>query len=74
MWTGGVLAFGVLVVMALGPVIVEIDAWLFERRHRRTPSTQPDQTPAEDRPHHEAAITSPRTPHRVTHNTLTTPA
>jgi len=32
-WVGSVLAIGLLLVMALGPVIVEIDSWWFERRH-----------------------------------------
>jgi hypothetical protein len=31
-WAGAVLAIGLLLVMALGPVIVEIDAWFYERR------------------------------------------
>ena len=34
-WAGAVLAIGLLLVMALGPVIVEIDSWWFERRHNR---------------------------------------
>ena len=34
-WVGAVLAVGLLLVMALGPVIVEIDSWWFERRHNR---------------------------------------
>lgn len=34
-WTGAVLALGLLLVMALGPVIVEIDAWRYERRHNK---------------------------------------
>ncbi|MFC4854735.1 hypothetical protein [Actinophytocola glycyrrhizae] len=32
-WAGAVLAIGLLLVMALGPVIVEIDSWWYERRH-----------------------------------------
>jgi hypothetical protein len=37
-WSGAVLAIVVLLLMALGPVIVEIDSWWYERRHnRRTP-------------------------------------
>ena len=32
-WVGAVLAIGLLLVMALGPVIVEVDSWWFERRH-----------------------------------------
>jgi hypothetical protein len=34
-WAGAVLAIGLLLVMALGPAIVEIDSWWFERRHDR---------------------------------------
>jgi hypothetical protein len=34
-WVGAVLAIGLLSVMALGPVIVEVDWWWFERRHDR---------------------------------------
>lgn len=32
-WVGAVLAIGLLLVMALGPVIVEVDSWFYERRH-----------------------------------------
>lgn len=32
-WVGAVLAIGLLLVMALGPVIVEVDSWWYERRH-----------------------------------------
>lgn len=35
MWVGAVLAVGLLLVMALGPVIVELDSWWFEKRHNR---------------------------------------
>jgi hypothetical protein len=34
-WVGAVLAVGLLLVMAIGPVIVEIDSWWYERRHNR---------------------------------------
>ncbi len=34
-WAGAVLAIGLLLVMALGPVIVELDSWWFERRHNK---------------------------------------
>jgi hypothetical protein len=34
-WTGAVLALALLLVMALGPVIVEVDSWWFERKLRR---------------------------------------
>ncbi len=34
-WSGAVLAIVVLLLMALGPVIVEVDSWWYERRHNR---------------------------------------
>jgi hypothetical protein len=34
-WVGAVLAIGLLLVMALGPVIVELDSWFYERRRNR---------------------------------------
>jgi hypothetical protein len=34
-WAGAVLAVGLLLVMALGPVIVEVDSWWHERRRTR---------------------------------------
>jgi len=34
-WVGLVLAFGLLLMMAVGPAVVELDAWLYERKHRR---------------------------------------
>ena len=34
-WVGAVLAVVLLLVMALGPVIVELDSWWFEKRHNR---------------------------------------
>ncbi|TDV50972.1 hypothetical protein [Actinophytocola oryzae] len=34
-WSGAVLGLGLLLVMALGPVIVEVDTWWHERRHNR---------------------------------------
>jgi hypothetical protein len=34
-WAGAVLAIGLLLVMALGPVIVELDSWWYERRHNK---------------------------------------
>ncbi|GAB1511843.1 hypothetical protein [Actinophytocola sp. KF-1] len=34
-WVGAVLAVTLLLVMALGPVIVEVDSWWYERRHNR---------------------------------------
>ena len=35
MWTGVVLASGLILLMALGPVIVEADSWWYERRRVR---------------------------------------
>jgi hypothetical protein len=35
-WTGAVLAIGLLLVMALGPVIVEVDSWWYERKNKAT--------------------------------------
>ena len=34
-WTGAVLGFVLLLLMALGPVIVEVDSWWYERKHNR---------------------------------------
>ncbi len=34
-WTGAVLAIGLLLLMAIGPVIVEVDSWWYERKHNR---------------------------------------
>ena len=34
-WSGAVLGLVVLLVVALGPVIVEVDSWWYERRHNR---------------------------------------
>lgn len=34
-WSGAVLGFALLLLMALGPVIVEVDSWWYERRHAR---------------------------------------
>lgn len=34
-WIGAVLGLGLLLLMALGPVIVEVDSWWYERRHER---------------------------------------
>lgn len=39
-WVGAVLAIGLLLVMALGPLIVEADSWWFERRHNRKVARQ----------------------------------
>lgn len=43
-WAGAVLAIGLLLVMALGPVIVELDSWWFERRHNRRRSAAAKRT------------------------------
>ena len=32
-WSGAVVGVSVLLLMALGPVIVEVDSWWYERRH-----------------------------------------
>jgi hypothetical protein len=37
-WTGAVLGISVLLLMALGPVIVEVDSWFYERKHARRAS------------------------------------
>lgn len=34
-WAGAVLGVAVLLLMALGPVIVEVDSWWYERKLRR---------------------------------------
>lgn len=34
-WSGAVLGLAVLLLMALGPVIVEVDSWWYERKHNR---------------------------------------
>jgi hypothetical protein len=34
-WSGAVVAIVVLLLMALGPVIVEVDSWWYARRHER---------------------------------------
>lgn len=34
-WVGAVLAIGLLLVMALGPVIVEVDSWYYGRKMRK---------------------------------------
>jgi len=34
-WTGAVLAIGLLLLMSLGPVIVEADSWWYERKQNR---------------------------------------
>jgi hypothetical protein len=46
-WAGVAVALGLLLVMALGPVIVEADSWWFERRHvrRRQRAARPAPAP-----------------------------
>ena len=34
-WSGAVLGLVVLLLMALGPVIVEVDSWWYERKLNR---------------------------------------
>jgi len=34
-WSGAVVGIAVLLLMALGPVIVEVDSWWYERKHNR---------------------------------------
>jgi hypothetical protein len=34
-WTGAVLGISVVLLMALGPVIVEVDSWFYERKLAR---------------------------------------
>jgi hypothetical protein len=53
MWIGGVLASGVLLVMALGPVIVEVDSWWYERRHNRRRPGRDGVRGSEDRDEHD---------------------
>lgn len=57
-WVGAVLAVGLLLVMALGPVIVEIDSWWYERRHDK-------QRKAVRKSGSEAAIAQKRIAHPV---------
>ena len=42
-WSGAVLAIGLLLLMALGPVIVEVDSWWYERKLKRRAHKQPQQ-------------------------------
>lgn len=51
-WTGAVLALGLLLLMALGPVIVEVDSWWYERklnRRARKAATKMASAPARPR-------------------------
>jgi hypothetical protein len=44
-WSGAVVGIVVLLLMALGPVIVEVDSWWYERKLKRRArkATQPQQ-------------------------------
>lgn len=45
-WTGAVLALGLLLLMAIGPVIVEVDSWWYERKlNRRVRKAAPKAAP-----------------------------
>ena len=35
LWSGAVVGFVILLLMALCPVIVEVDSWWYERKHTR---------------------------------------
>lgn len=37
-WSGAVVGVSVLLLMALGPVIVEVDSWWYERKHGKAPA------------------------------------
>ena len=39
-WTGAVLGLSLLLIMALGPLIVELDSRRYERRHTRVSSPE----------------------------------
>jgi hypothetical protein len=61
-WVGAVLAIGLLLVMALGPVIVEVDSWFYERKARKAAARKAQQaakartqTPAVTRVPHPVA-------------------
>lgn len=47
-WSGAVVAVVVLLLMALGPVIVEVDSWWYERKLNRRASAvkKPEAVPA----------------------------
>ncbi|HEY0447818.1 hypothetical protein [Actinophytocola sp.] len=57
-WSGAVLAIVVLLLMALGPVIVEADSWWYERKHNRKLAKKAAKAPAAAvaaRPVHKSA-------------------
>lgn len=37
-WTAVVLGIGVMLIMAVGPAVAELDGWLAERRRSRVPA------------------------------------
>lgn len=39
-WTGLVLGVSLLLVMALGPLIVQVDSYFYERKHEREAQRQ----------------------------------
>jgi hypothetical protein len=54
-WTGAVLGFVLLLLMALGPVIVEVDSWWYERKHNRRVSKATKSAAAKSAPRRELA-------------------
>jgi hypothetical protein len=52
-WSGAVVGVSVLLLMALGPVIVEIDSWWYERKHGKAPAK--NEQPATPQLLHRAA-------------------
>jgi hypothetical protein len=46
LWAGVVVGLGLMLVMALGPVIVEVDARRYERRHDRRRAARAEETAA----------------------------
>jgi hypothetical protein len=61
-WSGAVLALGLMLVMALGPVIVEVDSWWYERKHNRRRAARKSEASKAN----AAAVAAPR-PARVVH-------
>lgn len=55
-WSGAVVGVSVLLLMALGPVIVEVDSWWYERKHGTAP-VKKEQPAAQPQPllQHRAA-------------------
>jgi len=49
-WIGAVLGLSLLLIMALGPVIVEADSWWYARRHERRRLSAADGSAAEPSP------------------------